>query len=268
MTISIITATYNSAATLRDTFESVLVQTYKDIDYIVVDGGSKDNTLDIIKEYEPRFNGRMRWISEPDKGIYDAMNKGIRMAEGDVVGILNSDDFFFDDKVLENINKTFVEHDTDCIFANLVYVNANNTDTIERIWKGSPYKEGRFKYGWVPAHPTFYVKRECYERLGGYDLTYQVSADFELMLRFLAKNRIKSYYLDRYFVRMRSGGESNGSLKNIFLGNKNVIRAFKENGIQPSTLYPLFRLIPKIAQRLKILLKNIVHIKPKFNQDL
>lgn len=267
MTISIITATYNSVATLRDTFESVLAQTYKDIDYIVVDGCSKDNTLDIIREYEPRFDGRMRWISEPDKGIYDAMNKGIRMAKGDVVGILNSDDFYFDNTVLAEISKAFLQHDTDSVFANLVYVNANNTDTIERIWKGSPYKPGRFQYGWVPAHPTFYVKRQCYLRFGDYDLSYQVSADFELMLRFLAKNRIKSHYIDRYFVRMRSGGESNGSLRNILLGNKNVIRAFKENGIQPSKLYPFFRLVPKIGQRLKIQLMNIAQIKPKFNQQ-
>lgn len=262
MKISLITATYNSAATLRDTFDSVLMQTHDDIEYWVIDGGSKDNTICIIKEYEPKFNGRMLWISEPDNGIYDAMNKGISMASGDIVGILNSDDFFFDKNVLEEINNAFTKCDTDCIFGNLVYVDADNTDIVQRIWKGSEYKEGRFKYGWVPAHPTFYVRRECYEKYGCYDLSYQVSADFELMMRFLAKYKIKSYYLDKYIVRMRAGGESNGSLKNILLGNHNIMRAFKENRVAAAPLYPVFRLLPKIVQRFRIKCMSLLGVKP------
>lgn len=263
MKISIITATYNSASTLRDTLDSILIQMNKDYEVIVVDGKSKDNTLDIVKEYEKKFDGRMRWISEPDKGIYDAMNKGIAIATGEVIGILNSDDFYFDNKALEEINNAFTNHDTDCVFGNLVYVDANNTDVIQRIWKGSEYKEGRFKFGWVPAHPTFYVKRKCYEELGSYDLSYQVSADFELMIRFLANHKIKSFYINKYLVRMRSGGESNGSVKNILLGNQNIMRAFRENGVTAAPAYPVFRLMPKVMQMLKIKLMTKLDIHPK-----
>lgn len=261
MTISIITATYNSAKTVRDTFESVLAQTHKNIDYWVIDGGSKDATIDIIKEYEPQFNGRMHWISEPDKGIYDAMNKGIALTNGDIIGILNSDDFFFEDNVLQIINDAFEKEDTDCVFGNLVYVNHQNTDRIERIWKGSVYKQGKFKYGWAPAHPTFYVKKKCYEQYGTYDLSFKVSADFELMMRFLAKHKIKSKYIDKYFIRMRVGGESNGSFKNILIGNQNIMRAFKKNNVPSTPLYVVFRLLPKIIQQVSMKCKNIFGIK-------
>lgn len=263
MKISIITATYNSSKTVRDTFESILAQTHEDYEVIVVDGASKDNTIEIVKEYEPLFNGRLRYISERDKGIYDAMNKGIAMATGDIIGILNSDDFFFDNNALYQINRVFETHNTDCVFGNLVYVDADNTNNIQRIWKGSEYKPGRFKYGWVPAHPTFYVKCECYKRYGGYNLSYQVSADFELMLRYLAKYNISSTYIDKYLVRMRAGGESNGTIKNILLGNKNIMRAFKENGITATSLYPILRILPKVAQRIKIKCLNILSISPK-----
>lgn len=263
MKITIITPTYNSSKTLRYTFDSILRQTHQDYEILVVDGKSKDDTLLIVKEYENKFDGRMRWISEPDKGIYDAMNKGIAMATGDVIGILNSDDFYFDDYVLEKVENSFTKYNTDCIFANLVYVNANDTSVIERVWKGSDYKDGRFKYGWAPAHPTFYVKRECYERYGVYDLSYQVSADFELMLRFIAKHKVSSKYIDQYFVRMRSGGESNGTIRNIILGNRNIIRAFNENGIKSNILSPVFRLFPKVVQLAKIKCMNKLNIKPK-----
>lgn len=252
MKISIITVTYNSASTLEDTLNSILGQTYEDYEICLVDGGSKDETLQIVKNFEAKFNGRLRYISEPDNGIYDAMNKGIKMASGDIVGILNSDDFFFDNDVLSRIYKAFVKYKVDCIFGNLVYVNSIRTDRIERVWKGSEYREGCFKYGWVPAHPTFYVKRSDYIKYGTYNLSYQVSADFELMLRYLAKNKVTSKYIDTFFVRMRSGGESNGSIKNVLLGNKNILRAFNENNIDYSILYPFYRLIPKVLQRLKI----------------
>ena len=154
MKISLITVTYNSSKTLLDTLQSVLNQTYSDIEYIIVDGASKDSTVSIIEEYEPKFNGRMKWISEPDKGLYDAMNKGIRMATGDVVGILNSDDLFMDNNVLADIAHAF-DNNTDAIFGNLYFVNQEDVNQIVRVWKGSPYKS--FKSGWHPAHPTFYV---------------------------------------------------------------------------------------------------------------
>lgn len=259
MKISIITVTYNSAKTLADTLNSVLSQTYTNYEVIIVDGCSKDCTMDIVRNYEGVFAGRLSYISEPDQGIYDAMNKGIAMATGDIVGILNSDDFLYDTYVLQDIANTFRTQKTDCVFGNLVYVDAADTNIIKRIWKGSEYKDGKFRYGWVPAHPTFYVRHSCYRELGGYRLDFQVSADFELMLRYLAKHKISSTYIDRYFVRMRSGGESNGSLRNIYIGNSNIMRAFRENGLSAPLLYPVYRIIPKIAQMLKL---KIMH-KPQ-----
>lgn len=252
MKISLITVTYNSSKTLLDTFQSVFSQTYSEIEYIIVDGASKDDTLSIIKEYEPLFQGRMKWISEPDKGLYDAMNKGIRMATGDVVGILNSDDLFMDDKVLADVAAAFDEQ-TDAIFGNLYFVDQEDVNQIVRVWKGSPYKS--FKSGWHPAHPTFYVRREVYEKYGGFDTTFDVSADFELMLRLIEKHGIRTKYLDRYMVRMRMGGESTGSIKNIIRGNKNIFRAFRKNEIKVSPLYPVYRLLPKVIDKILYMLK-------------
>lgn len=246
MKISLITITYNSGKTLRDTMHSVLAQTYKNIDYIVVDGDSTDDTLEIIKEYEPKFEGRMRYISEHDNGIYDAMNKGIKMAQGKVVGILNSDDVFFNNDVLMRIVQSFEENDIDCLFANLVFVDSSDTNKIVRRWKGSPYVSKKFFTGWSPAHPTFYVKRAMYEKYGLYDTSLDVSADFELMLRFIAKYKIKTLFLDHYFVRMRYGGESTGSVLRIMKGNKNIIKAFKINGLHVPRTYLIRRLAPKV----------------------
>lgn len=251
MKISIITATFNSSATLRDTFESILSQTYHDYELIVQDGNSQDDTLQIIKDYEPRFNGKMKWVSEPDKGIYDAMNKGMARATGDVVGVLNSDDLYYDDTVLDEINNAFSRYHTDCVFANLLYVNSDDVNKISRTWISSPYKSGKFQKGWVPAHPTFYVKRSCIEKYGGFNLNFQVSADFEFMLRLLERHHISPLFIDRFFVRMRVGGESNGTLGNIIKGNRNIVRAFKENGVPVSPLYPLYRLVPKLINLIK-----------------
>lgn len=260
MKISLITVTYNSSKTLPDTFQSVLNQTYSDIEYIIVDGASKDNTVSIIKEYEPKFEGRMKWISEPDKGLYDAMNKGIRMATGDVVGILNSDDLFMDNQVLADIAKAF-DASIEAIFGNLYFVNQEDVNQIVRVWKGSSYKS--FKTGWHPAHPTFYVRREVYEKYGVFDTTFNVSADFELMLRLIEKQGIRTKYLDRFMVRMRMGGESTGSIKNIIKGNQNILHAFRKNGIKVSPLYPVYRLFPKIMDKIayKIGFKKLGNIQ-------
>lgn len=251
MKISIITATFNSGATLRNTIKTVLMQTYQNIEFIIVDGNSKDNTLEIVKEFEPRFDGRMRWISESDNGIYDAMNKGIAMATGDVIGILNSDDFYADECVLSDIATVFTEQNPDCVYGNLKFVDSINTDKIVRIWTGSQYTPGAFLDGWHPAHPTFYAKRIWFEKLGVFDTSFKVSADFELMLRFIEKHRLRSYYLDRYFVKMRYGGESTGSIRNIIYGNKNILRAFRKNGYDVSCFYLIRRLIPKAFNMLQ-----------------
>lgn len=248
MKISIITATFNSGATLRDTMESVLCQTYEDIDYLIIDGGSNDDTLNIIRSYEPKFQGKLHYISEPDKGIYDAMNKGIQMVTGDVVGILNSDDLFIDEKVVEDLVIAF-DMNTDAIHGNLYFVQQHDVNRIIRTWKGSPYKS--FKYGWCPAHPTFYVRRQIYEQHGVFDLSFDVSADFELMLRLIEKTHIRTKYLDRYMIKMRMGGESTGSIINILKGNKNIYNAFRKHGISIPIFYPVYRLLPKAFNLIK-----------------
>ena len=248
MKISIITVTFNSEKTLRYTIESVLNQNYDDIEYLIIDGGSTDSTLDIIKCYEPKFEGKLHYISEPDKGIYDAMNKGILMATGNVVGFLNSDDLFIDKKVAEDIVSAF-DTNTDAIYANLYFVQSTDVNQIVRIWKGSPYVS--FKYGWCPAHPTVYVRREIYQQYGGFDLSFDVSADFELMLRLIEKVHIRTKYLDRYMIRMRMGGESTGNIKNILKGNKNIYKAFCKHGLSVSIFYPVYRLLPKAIDLIK-----------------
>lgn len=252
MKISIITAAWNSAATIEDTLRSILAQTYQDWECIVIDGASSDGTQNILRSYETRFSGRLHWISEPDQGIYDAMNKGIAMATGEVIGMLNSDDLFIDAEVLTDIASAFEDRQIACIHGNLYFVRHDDTNRIVRIWESSPYKPNSFARGWHPAHPTFYVRREYYIRLGGYDIAFPVSADFELMLRFLEKHRLHSHFINRFLVKMRMGGESTGSLRSIYVGNRNVMKAFHKNGIPVSPLYPVFRLAPKVINKIKL----------------
>ena len=235
MKISIITATFNSAATVRDTLESILRQTHQNWELIIEDGLSKDETLSIVKEYEPRCKGRLRIFSEKDNGLYDAMNRGIARATGDVIGILNAMG-----------NKS-----VDCIYGNLMFVEADNTDRTVRLWKGSQHEKGAFLRGWHPAHPTFYARRECYEMLGSFNTKYAVSADFELMLRFIEVAGLRNLYINRYFVRMRMGGESTKSLRNIIRGNRSILEALRDNGFKPSPLFLVRRLLPKFLDVVK-----------------
>ena len=250
MKISIITVTFNSERTLCDTMDSVLKQNYANYEYIVVDGGSKDRTLDIIKEYESKFQGRMHWISESDNGIYDAMNKGFKMAKGDVLMLINSDDLFASERVLESVASTFENNpDIDGIFANLYYVASDNIFKIIRRWKTGLQRP--FKKGWLPAHPTFYVKRSIYEKYGYFDLNFKLAADFELMLRFVERYHIKMKYLPEYLVKMRIGGATSSSLKNIISQNKECLEAFKVNGLSSGPFYLIYRFLPKIKQFLR-----------------
>lgn len=249
MKISIITATYNSGATLRDTLESILYQSYPDYEVLIIDGGSKDNTKQIVDEYIPKFNGRLKWYTGKDKGLYDAMNKGISRASGDVVGILNSDDFYAGPDVLAAIAEGC--RDVDAVYGNLDFVGEENTAKVVRQWCGSQHTPGAFLKGWHPAHPTFYARKECYDRLGGFDISFDVSADFELMLRFIEKEGLSNRYIPMTFVKMRMGGESTGSLRKIFQGNKNVLRAFRKNGFKVSSFYPVRRLVPKAINIIK-----------------
>lgn len=250
MKVSIITATYNSASTVRDTIESILKQTHQDWELIIEDGLSRDDTLSIVKEYEPKCQGRMRIFSEKDEGIYDAMNRGIAHATGDVIGILNSDDFYHDEHVLEDINRAMENRPIDCVYGDLKFVQADNTNKVVRIWKGSQHENGAFLRGWHPAHPTFYARRACFEKYGTFNTSFAVSADFELMLRFIEVEGIRNRYIPRYFVKMRMGGESTGSLRNILKGNRGILRALREHGFHPSTLFVLRRMLPKIKASL------------------
>lgn len=247
MKISLITVTFNSGGTLRDTIQSVLSQTYYDIEYIIVDGHSQDNTVDIIKEYEPLFDGRLKWISEKDQGLYDAMNKGFQMATGDMVGIINSDDLLAEATAIEKVIDCFEGHkDIDCVYADLYYVSQYDTSKIVRHWITG--KQRSFSKGWHPAHPTFYVKRDIYLKYGMFDLDFKFAADFELMLRLVEKEHIRLFYLPEPLVRMRLGGTTSKNLTNIRKGNIECLNAFRKNGIPVSVLYPFYRLLPKLKQ--------------------
>jgi len=246
MKISIITVCWNSEKYIATAIQSILNQTYQDIEYIIVDGGSTDKTVDIIRQFEPLFSGRMRWISEKDKGIYDAMNKGILMSTGDIVGLLNSDDFYVSNDVIVNVVNCFLKYGTDSLFADLYYVKEDDTDKIRRKWKTG--QRDLFSNGWHPAHPAFFVKKQIYDKYGIFDLKYTIAADFELMLRFLEKYNVSSQYLEQFILKMRLGGESNRSFSNIRKGNKQIIDAFKKHQIKIPFYYTYKRWGAKIFQ--------------------
>lgn len=232
MKISLITVTFNSAKTLVDTIESVLRQDYDDYEYLVIDGGSKDGTVDIIKQYEPRFDGKMQWISERDKGMYDGINKGIRMATGDVVGIINSDDFYHRQDIFQIISNSFTQNpDVQAIYGDVRFVNPENLYKTVRYYSSAKFKPSKFRWGWMPAHPTFFTYKENFEKYGYYQYNYHIAADYELLTRFLYTHKLPSKYIPVDFMKMRTGGRStNGWRANVLL-NKEIVRACKENGI-------------------------------------
>jgi len=249
MKISIITATYNSGAHISDCVRSVNNQTFNNIEHIIIDGASKDNTLEIINSLPNRVTTT---VSEHDKGIYDAMNKGIKAATGDIIGILNSDDFFASNDVIENIVKEFSNDSTlEGIYTNLYYVNQDNPDQIIRHWVSNSFKKRSFFKGWHPPHPTLYLRREVYEKYGNFNLDFSLSADFELMLRFFEKYNIKTKYLPITTIRMRLGGATSKNWQNVRNQNIQCINAFRTNGFRPPLLYPVYRLLPKLLQFIK-----------------
>ena len=232
MKISLVTVTYNSASTLRDTIESVLKQSYQDYEYLVIDGGSKDNTVDIIKEYEPKFNGKLKWVSEKDKGMYDGINKGIRMATGDVVGIINSDDFYHRSDIFDIINNAF-ESDSavQAIYGDIRFVNPDNLDKTVRYYSSKNWKPRRFRFGFMPAHPSYFTYKTNFDKFGYYKYEYHIAADYELLMRHLNTNFHSAKYIPVDFMKMRTGGRStNGWRANVLL-NREIVRACKENGI-------------------------------------
>lgn len=232
MKVSIITVTYNSAQTLAMTIDSVLRQTYQDIEYIVKDGGSTDKTIDIIKKYEPMFHGRMKWVSAKDKGIYDGMNKGIEMATGNIVGILNSDDFFTDNHVIEKIADAFNEKKVDAIYGDVHFVKGSNLKKSIRYYSSRLFCPFWLRFGFMPAHPSFYVRRDVFSKVGLYKTDYKIGADFEMMVRMFYRHRITYHYLPYDFVTMRTGGVSTRDINSRRILLKEDVRACRENGIR------------------------------------
>jgi glycosyltransferase len=244
MKISVITATYNSAQTLKDTIKSLNSQSYPDIEYIIVDGASTDSTLTIVEQYGHRVT---TVISEKDNGIYDALNKGIALATGDVVGFLHSDDLFADDRVLSRIAAEFSKESTDAVYGDLNYVSKFDTTKIIRRWISGNFNRSKFRNGWMPPHPTFYMKRKHYRSLGSFDLKFSISSDYESMLRYLWKNKLCATYIPKVLINMRVGGESNRSLANIWKKTNEDVNAMMKNGISPLRGL-VFKNLSKISQ--------------------
>ena len=246
MKISIVTATYNSGKTLRDTMESVLRQNYDDFEHIIIDGGSKDNTLSIIKELEPRYKGRLKWISEPDKGIYDAMNKGIQRATGDVVGLLNSDDFYTSPVILQAVATNM--NDVDAIYGDVHFVDDSDLTKCVRYYSSASFTPKRMRMGFMPAHPSFYCRRDIYLKYGLFDTSYKIAADFEQLLRLIYIHSIKLRYLPLDFVTMRTGGASTSG----FQSHKRILtehlHAYKKNGVNSNLFLEAIRYPYKLGE--------------------
>jgi glycosyltransferase involved in cell wall biosynthesis len=243
--ISVITVVRNGAETIEETIRSVARQSYPDTEHIVVDGASTDDTMTIVERYR---NTISRAISEPDEGIYDAMNKGIGMASGDVIGFLNADDVYADSDVLSRVAEVFNDPKIEGVYGDLVYVDREDSRRVVRYWKSREYELGSFEKGWMPAHPTFFVRKRVYDRLGGFDLDYKIQSDFELTMRFIGIHGIKTRYLPFVMVRMRRGGMSNKNLRNVIRGNLEAYRACKKHGVDVSPLFILFKICSRIPQ--------------------
>ncbi len=244
MKVSIITACFNSAETIAYTIASVKGQDYFNIEHLIIDGNSMDATVDIIKQNAPNCIIH----SESDNGIYDAMNKGIILSTGDIVGILNSDDFYANSSIISKVVELFEQENCDAVYGDLVYVDANDTNRVTRKWISGKFSKQNFLYGWMPPHPTFFVKKEVYLKYGLFNLNVYTAADYELMLRLLFKFNIKVAYLQEILVKMRAGGASNISLKNRFLANKGDRLAWKINNLKPFWFTLFFKPLRKIVQ--------------------
>lgn len=248
MKISIITISWNSAETIEDTIKSVIAQQHDDVEYILIDGASSDGTQNIIKKYDPHI---AHFVSEKDGGIYDAMNKGVAAATGQIIGILNSDDIYADDSVLQDVAACFQDPAVQGVYANLEYVDREKTDKVIRYWKAGGYETGHFRKGWMPPHPTFFVRREVYEEFGSYNTELRSAADYEFMLRVIHKHGIIVKYLDRVTTKMRVGGQSNVTLSNRIKANKEDRLAWKMNGLKPGPLTLIRKPLSKFSQFIK-----------------
>lgn len=261
MTISIITATYNSGKTIQSTLESILRQTYQDYELIIKDGQSKDDTLKICREYESRFGGRMRIVSSKDSGIYNAMNQGITLSSGQIVGILNSDDFYTSDNVLQKIAEEFASNpELEAVYGDIHYVDPDNLKKCVRYYSSMSFKPWQMRLGFMPAHPSFYCKRASYERFAFwvngskefYDPSYKIAADFEFLLRLIFVGRVKCRYIAMDFVTMRTGGASSSGIKSHLQINKDHLRAFKQNKVFSNIIFLSVRYICKLWDMINV----------------
>ena len=246
--VSIITVVRNNKETVKNAIDSVLGQTYKNIEHIVVDGASTDGTVEIVRSYGDKIS---QFISEPDSGLYSAMNKGISLATGDVIGILNSDDFYIDDKVIQRVVKEFEEKNVDSVYADLVYVEPKNLNKTVRYYDSSKFNPSKFSYGWMPAHPTFFVKKDTYEKHGVFRTDLKIAADFDILIRFLLTHKISYSYMQEVLVKMRVGGVST-SFNSIWINNIETLRVCRDNGIKTN----IFKILSKYPAKISGLLKK------------
>lgn len=244
MRVSIITATYNSERTIKDTLASVKQQTYKNLEHIIVDGASKDKTINLLDLYGHR--GPV--LSEADNGIYDAMNKGVAMADGDIIGILNSDDFYSNSHVIQKVVSAFEDSDCDAVYGDLVYIDSKQTNKVVRKWVAGNYDKKHFYKGWMPPHPTVFIKKEVYEKYGLFNLKFKSSSDYELLLRLMVLKNIKVGYIPHVLVHMRIGGQSTKSLSNRLAAHKEDYMAWLSNGISPKWYTLAMKPLRKIKQ--------------------
>ena len=248
MKVSVITTSYNSVSTLRDTMESVLRQTYGDIEYIIVDGASTDGTVPLIESYVPRFGGRMRYVSEPDGGIYEAMNKGLTMATGDVVGLLNSDDFYTSDDAVATLVAELERTGADAVYADVHFVNGDDLTKCVRYYSSAVFRRGLMRLGFMPAHPSFYARRKVYEDYGGFDPSFRVAADFENLLRSIFVHHIKTAYVRKDVVTMRTGGMSTAGFASRKTIMSDHLRALRKNGVYSNFFILSLRYVYKLYE--------------------
>ena len=247
MKISIITSCYNRVSTIRGAIESVLAQDYPDIEYIIVDGASTDGSVEVIRDAIEGHEDRVKFISEPDHGMYEAINKGIRMATGDYIGLVHSDDFLYSVHTVSDIVRRLEETHADFLYGDGLFVNAENTDKVVRKWIGGTYRLWKVRHGWLPLHPTCYIRREVMEKLGGYDESYMIAADTDLLVRYLLDNHVKTDYLKKYIVRMRMGGMSTDNSRRAKMW-KEDIRVYSSHGFKHVTLTKIEKMLWKVPQ--------------------
>lgn len=257
MKISIITTSYNSDKTIEETILSVLSQDYDNFEHIIVDGNSKDKTMEIVKNYESKYNGKLKYISEPDKGIYDAMNKGIQMSTGDVIGLLNSDDKYANSSVLRKIAKTIEENNCDGIHGNLLFMDAETMTKPQRKWIT---KSTNIKTGNITAHPTLYLKRKVYDKLGLYNLKYKIVSDYDFMVRLLLDKNIHLVYINEYLIYMRIGGASTEGLKGYIYNLKESYQILKDNHVHFPACISFIRIIKTVIQMITAKFENIKEV--------